>query len=255
MPRHRAHAAALDRRRAAARHERQVPGRAAGTLDEPRLLTGGDPRGHPGHPCCLDELGRDLIARASNEVVALDRARMLLQVGHDSGERIADRPPGHPDSTIWPSQASRSPIVPICPSQPGALMMPVPRGSRLTWPRSSLVRTRNRPRILSVIRRSLDKISHIPGRDQHHRSPRLRLADIRGGADRRRVLSQGRCAQAALFTAPVPRCDARHILWTPHAAECRRNLRSTCGRKILRPPRRPGEVASDLLSNGRDGRI
>jgi predicted nuclease of predicted toxin-antitoxin system len=60
---------------------------------------------------------------------------------------------------------------------------------------------------------------------------------------------------ATLFTAAPPGCDVRYILETPCAAECRQNLRSRCGQKILRPPRRPGEVASDLLCNGRDGRI
>ena len=58
-----------------------------------------------------------------------------------------------------------------------------------------------------------------------------------------------------MFTVTLPGCDVRHIWWTRHAAERRQNLRSTCGQKILRPPRQTGKVASDLDLLGRDGRI
>jgi hypothetical protein len=60
-----------------------------------------------------------------------------------------------------------------------------------------------------------------------------------GALTRTRVLgAQGAgptCSRRChLFTAAVPGCDARHILGTPHAAECRQNLRSTCGQRALK---------------------
>jgi hypothetical protein len=73
------------------------------------------------------------------------------------------------------------------------------------------------------------------GREAASRGGGWKSARVLGGILRR------------LFTAALPRCDVRHFSSTRYAAECHQNPRSTCGQKILRPPCRLSEVASDAM--------
>jgi hypothetical protein len=86
-----------------------------------------------------------------------------------------------------------------------------------------------------------------------HAPPQRLASERQSESAAARIHVVQRQAEQPPIDVPPRASPYRHVPATD--AEYRQNLRSTCGKKILRPPRRPGKVASDLLCNGRDGRI